>query len=209
MNTKDEAFAARRYAFIDPTTSDGAPFPANGALLDYAATARCGELARLAQIDPYEALSETSGNTLCVVKYDFTDEEFPWCGCQIIQRIDATDFLCRYARRAALLVADRWSPPQSVRKFLESGDLASALTVVNKVRVRKQKGCKDEQIYARGAARYAAIGALLAYKEGDERLRKDAAAMFRFAIYAADAIGQDLAQHFNDSVLQHLAGTFH
>jgi hypothetical protein len=109
---------------------------------------------------------------LCVVKYDFTDEEFPWSGCQIIQRIDATDFLCRYARRTALLVADRWSPPQRVRKFLESGDLASALTVVNKLRLRNPKGCQDEKIYARGAARFAAIGALLAYQEGDERLKK-------------------------------------
>jgi hypothetical protein len=209
MNTKEEALVGRGYAFINPATTDGAPFPAVGALLGSADATRCEELARLAQSDPYAALSETSGNTLSIVKWDFIDEEFPWAGCQIIQRIDAADFLCRYARRAALLVADYWSPPQCVRKFLESGDLASALSVVNTVRIRKRKGCKDEQIYARGAARFAAIAALLAYKESDERLRKDAAAMCGKAIHAADAIRQDVAQHFNDRVLQHLAGTFH
>jgi len=209
MNIKDEAFAGRGYAFINPATSDGMPFPAIGALFDYAAAERCEELARLTRIDPYEALGETSGNTLFVVKFDPTDDEFPWSGCRIIRRIDATDFLYRYARQAALLVADRWSPPQSVRKFLESGDLALTLTVVDKMKIRKQKGCTDEQTYARGAARFAALGGLLAYNETDERFRKNAAAMFGMAIYAADALRQDLAQDFNDFVLQQLAGTLH
>jgi hypothetical protein len=205
MNLKDEVFAARGYAFIDPTTSDGMPFPAMGALFDYAAAARCEELARLARFDPYEALSETSGNTLFVVKWDLIDEQLPWSGCRIIHRIDATDFLCRYARQAALMVLDRWSPPQSVRKFLQSGDLGTAVTVLNMVRIGKQKGCTDEQIHARGAARFAAMGALLAYKNRDEKLGKGLAALCGMAIYAAGAIRQDLPQQFNRSVLQMLA----
>lgn len=212
MSTDIEAFAAHRYAFIDPRTRDGAPFPANEVSLDYADTARCGELAELARFDPYEALGGTSGNTLCVIKYDFTDEEFPWCGCQIIQRLDATDFLCRYARRVALAVAGRWSPPPSVREFLVTGDLKSALTVVNHVRIVKKKGRKasstqmEEENSARSAARFAALGALFAYRESDELIRRNAAAVFGMAIYAADDSEWNLhgARQFNDFVFQEL-----
>jgi len=63
MTTNVEAFTALGYAVIDPTTPDGAPFPANGAWLDHAATARGGELAELVGIDPLKRLAR---NETCV-----------------------------------------------------------------------------------------------------------------------------------------------
>jgi hypothetical protein len=63
MTTDVEGFTALGYTSIDPTTRGRAPFLATRTWLEYAATARCGELAELVRIDSLKGIAR---NERCI-----------------------------------------------------------------------------------------------------------------------------------------------
>jgi hypothetical protein len=204
MTTEDETFT-RSYAFVDPTDPESSPFPASGVWLGFSASDHIGDSMELGYEDPYWALRKASGNTLCVIDFDYSEKRFAF---QVIQMTDATDLLFRYARRAALSVTDRWSPSARVIKFLETGDLASISTIWSKdfnVAPDGRKARVTHDVDARRSAKLAVLGALCAYKEYDER--NDAVTYFGSAIFSADRSAPKLyaEERFNDFVLQELA----
>jgi hypothetical protein len=118
----------RAYHFVGKTLRDGSPIPKDGEWLRYRGKVRMCEAGLHASRHVADALNYAPGATLCLVDMSRdiveSDDKLVARCRRIVARFDATELLFADARASALSVAHLWDMPDTVRQYLETGNLS-------------------------------------------------------------------------------------
>jgi hypothetical protein len=102
----------RAYHFVGSIERDGRPVPPDDVWVQHE---NLRDRAYYMSRDPFAALNEASGCTLCLLEVVAQRR-------RIVKRIDARPLLREFARWCAFRVLPLWDAPDIVRRYLESGD---------------------------------------------------------------------------------------
>lgn len=112
--------------FVDRELRDGSPIPSDGERLEFDGEPALCVAGLHASERVLDALKFAPGNIVCRVECDGVvgrQEDKLVCRARTIEwRFDAETVLRAFARKVALDVADLWDIPETVRKFLETGN---------------------------------------------------------------------------------------
>ena len=170
----------RAWHFIGKTLGDGSPIPADGVWLEHVGPVEMCVAGLRFSLDPFDALSYASGDTLCLVEVEgdvVLGKDKGVCRRRkIVARMDATAMLRYFARMQAISVVDRWDAPQAVLEWLMTG----------------AEQYREEAAAAAWAATPAAEAAWAAWSAGSARSAGSAGSA-RSAAWASDAAARSAA----------------
>jgi hypothetical protein len=159
------------YHFVGDTLRDGRPVPPDGEWLVHDGPVVLCESGLHASRRPWHALQYAPGETLCLVEVeDIVAEEADKLVARrrrIVRRVDLTADLRSFARACARDVLHLWSPPDIVRRYLETGE--------ESIREAAWDAAKEASWAAEWAAEWAAASAASAARAAAGASAKEAA----------------------------------
>ena len=149
--------------FVDEALRDGQPLPPDGEKLTHGAAPSLCVSGLHASERIIDALKYAPGNTICRVECEDLatrqDDKLVCATRTVLWRVDGEELLREFARKVALDVADLWSIPDGVRKFLETGNENFRVAARAEARDLSRAYVREDNVTAAAAAEAARAAA--------------------------------------------------
>ncbi|MBM3347440.1 MAG: hypothetical protein FJY55_13230 [Betaproteobacteria bacterium] len=163
--TKDTRSAILAWHFVGNRLRDGRLVPPDGVTLEHDGPLALCQTGLHASRRLIDALQYAPGNTICRVRLSGqrlnARDKMVAARRTILWRIDAADMLAKFARLCALDVIHLWTPPPTLREWLETSNprLRARVQAVAERRAMNAAAGEVDAWDASRAAKYAAWAA--------------------------------------------------